>query len=188
MVSEEILVRRRASGDGSVPEPESGADVLLLIRQAAREIATGLAEPVITIRVHEPTLPPNGVSLGEAFEIHVGQHPDILNLGGVRSDYSILPARQYTTSPVWTDLAKHSQLRQLAGLDRPMRPKRSTWIPDQPEDWIKPGPRVIQVEELEDELKRLIGDQHEALHDFRGSIRGPRRDGCFGEACGRGLG
>lgn len=117
----------------------------LPLDQAADLIAQGQVEPDITIRDHNPPVPSEGLSLAEAFEVFVNQHPDLTQYGDVRLRCSKIALQQYVEQPTWSGTADVIKLRHLAGL-KPLVA---------PEDQGRrggPGMRVIRHGKLEIEL------------------------------------
>lgn len=155
-MSDEIAVRLLPRAGASGQDVETRALVSLPNREAAEKIAAGQAEPVIEIRAHDPTLPATGVPLVDAFRLLVAQHPDALAVGGFHADFSTFLVRTFSEPPDWPTMAKRSRLREFAGLDRPPPPETDPWLGERAKDWWGPRPRIIRIDELDQELKGLI--------------------------------
>ena len=157
-MSDEITVCLLPRAGASRQDVKTRPVVSLPIREAAEKIAAGQAEPIIKIRAHNPALPGTGVPIVEAFRLLAAQHPDALVVGGFHAEFSAFLVREFSEPPDWPTMAKRSRLRELAGLDRPPPPKTDPWLRQRAEDWWGPRPRIIQIDELDQELRRLIQD------------------------------
>lgn len=112
-----MLVRVPAGDTNGKSEDSAWEEIDLPVTEAASLLEKGKAEPVVSIRDHNPLLPVQGLSLLEAFNLFVGQHPNVLEIGGLRHRYNV----------IWpTTFTKKSACRYVARLRRPRRTIKMT--------------------------------------------------------------
>jgi hypothetical protein len=103
------------------------------------------AEPDITIRDHKPPVPSDGLSLAEAFELFVSQHPDRTQCGDVPLEGSTIALNQFVEQPTWLGTASIDGLCRAAGLEPREVPKSQGRRPIY-------RARVVRVGEFQKEL------------------------------------
>ena len=115
-MNEGIRVRYFPADDTDDHASEGAQEELLDIRNAARVIAQRKAEPVISVKHYAPLIPLDGLSLKEAFDLHVTEHPNVLEHGDPYIRYPRLLAQDFVDLPTWENLASLKKLREVTGV------------------------------------------------------------------------
>lgn len=135
--------------------------------EIADSIAQGHAEPDITIGDYNPPLPSEWLSLAEAFDLYINRHPDLREHDNARIVGQTIALGKFVERPTWSGTADIDKLRRLAGL-RPLKARGKQRRGDGTIPESSPGPRVISIEELENELEIQLGrySLNLVIHNF----------------------